>query len=93
MKHREDPPNPAGFTQLIASNRGHLLDGQPRSKKNPWGDFVGTWDLPTKIPGNTARVPTARADHALDKLQEDSEGAGLVLTGKMKNDTRSSGKA
>ena len=35
----------------MSNERGHLLEGVPKSEKNPWGDFVGTWDLPKKIPG------------------------------------------
>ena len=46
------PRKQEGFTQVISNDRGHLLDGIKRTKENPWGDFVGTWDLPKKIPGN-----------------------------------------
>ena len=27
------------------------MDGVQRSDANPWGNFVGTWDLPNKLPG------------------------------------------
>ena len=40
-----------GFTTIIGNDRGHLLPGVNRSNGNPWGDFVGTWDLPHKISG------------------------------------------
>lgn len=30
----------------IANNKGHLNPGVPRSTTNPFGDYVGTWDLP-----------------------------------------------
>lgn len=89
-EHRENPKQPQGFTQVIANDCGHLLEGVPRTDKNPWGDFVGTWDLPKKIPGNCARVPTARAGHAADQLQRGSEHANLVLSGKAKNMSRTS---
>lgn len=46
-----------GATKIIASDRGHLQSGVPRSRNNPWGDFVGTWDIPTKIPGKVIRNP------------------------------------
>jgi hypothetical protein len=40
-----------GFTQIVASDKGHLLPGVKRSRESPWGTFVGTWDMPLKIPG------------------------------------------
>ena len=40
-----------GFTQIVANNRGHLLPGVKRSRESPWGNFVGTYDMPLKIPG------------------------------------------
>ena len=45
------PKPQEGFTEITASDRGHILDGYPRSAKNPWGDFIGTWDFPKQIPG------------------------------------------
>uniref|UniRef100_A0A8B9NYQ0 Protein Flattop n=1 Tax=Apteryx owenii TaxID=8824 RepID=A0A8B9NYQ0_APTOW len=39
-----------GYTQIIADDRGHLLPSVPRSKASPWGTFLGTWDMPLKIP-------------------------------------------
>ena len=45
------PSSKDGFTQIVSTNRGHLLPGVPRSHTNPWGNFVNTWDLPKKIPG------------------------------------------
>ncbi|XP_008591326.1 PREDICTED: UPF0740 protein C1orf192 homolog [Galeopterus variegatus] len=39
-----------GYTQIIANDRGHLLPSVPRSKENPWGSFMGTWQMPLKIP-------------------------------------------
>ncbi|XP_023555596.1 protein Flattop isoform X2 [Octodon degus] len=48
-----------GYTQIIANDRGHLLPSVPRSKASPWGSFIGTWQMPLKIP--PARVTlTAR---------------------------------
>nr|XP_003466739.1 protein Flattop [Cavia porcellus] len=48
-----------GYTQIIANDRGHLLPSVPRSKASPWGSFMGTWQMPLKIP--PARVTlTAR---------------------------------
>ncbi|XP_012933013.1 protein Flattop [Heterocephalus glaber] len=48
-----------GYTQIIANDRGHLLPSVPHSKASPWGSFMGTWQMPLKIP--PARVTlTAR---------------------------------
>ena len=40
-----------GFSNIHANDRGHLLPNVPRRRESPWGTFVGTWDMPTKIPG------------------------------------------
>ncbi|XP_031292655.2 protein Flattop [Camelus dromedarius] len=39
-----------GYTQIIANDHGHLLPSVPRSKANPWGSFMGTWQMPLKVP-------------------------------------------
>ncbi|KAK2518237.1 hypothetical protein Q9233_012748 [Columba guinea] len=39
-----------GPTQIIANDRGHLLPTVPRSQVSPWGTFVGTWEMPPRIP-------------------------------------------
>ncbi|XP_029791607.1 protein Flattop [Suricata suricatta] len=39
-----------GYTQFIANDRGHLLPSVPRSKASPWGSFMGTWQMPLKVP-------------------------------------------
>jgi hypothetical protein len=31
---------------FISNERGHLQPGVARSTSNPFGDYVGTWDLP-----------------------------------------------
>ena len=49
----QHPRTYQGCTQVIGTDRGHLMDGVSRSNKNPWGDFVGTWDLPKQIPGKS----------------------------------------
>lgn len=49
-KHKEHPSTLEGFTQIIANDRGHLFDEAPKSKESPWGTFMGTWDMPCKIP-------------------------------------------
>lgn len=86
--HTERPKSKTGGTPIIATDRGHLLNGVPKSGVNPWGDFVGTWDLPKNIPGNCTRVPTARTTYARERLERDTEQASRVLTGQAKNNNR-----
>jgi len=42
-KFKEHPTQRSGSSVLIANDRGHLLNGVPRSKTSPWGTFKGTW--------------------------------------------------
>ncbi|CAJ0956358.1 unnamed protein product [Ranitomeya imitator] len=51
-----------GFTQFISNDRGHLLSGVPRAKLSPWGTFIGTWDMPTKIPPAKVSLTSRSAD-------------------------------
>ncbi|KAM5162761.1 protein Flattop [Callospermophilus lateralis] len=58
-----------GYTQIIANDRGHLLPSVPRSKVSPWGTFMGTWQMPQKIP--PARVTlTSRTTAGAASLTE-----------------------
>ncbi|XP_078277030.1 protein Flattop [Rhinoraja longicauda] len=54
-----------GSTFFIANDKGYLKPDVPRSKENPWGTFLGTWDMPQHIPqprpNLTARNPTNAA--------------------------------
>ncbi|XP_063726360.1 protein Flattop homolog [Symsagittifera roscoffensis] len=68
LLHREFPETRDGFTQIIADDRGHLLDGVPKSGKNPWGDFVGTWDMPRKFVGNITTF-MGRTEEAVDEIK------------------------
>lgn len=103
MKHRENkwknlqhtkelydqhPRARSGQTTVIGTDRGHLMDGVERTDSNPWGNFVGTWDLPNKVPGNTAPIPTARSVHAADSLARHSHHATNIITGVQKNEDR-----
>ncbi|XP_074709383.1 protein Flattop [Strix uralensis] len=47
---RQRPSLREGSTQIIADDRGHLLPTVPRSQASPWGTFVGTWEMPLRIP-------------------------------------------
>jgi len=49
-KHKARPSTLDGYTQIIATDAGHLKLGVPRSAESPWGTFMGTWDMPRKIP-------------------------------------------
>jgi len=63
-KYHKYPKTRTGFSQFNSTERGHLLPGIPRSAESPWGTFMGTWDMPTKVPPPnpkfTARVPKQR---------------------------------
>ena len=52
----QEPIAHSGFSQVIANDRGHLLPGVPRSKECPWGKFVGTWEMPKKLPGTILHI-------------------------------------
>ncbi|KAM9003703.1 protein Flattop isoform 2-T2 [Sarcophilus harrisii] len=63
----KQPEAHEGYTQIIANDRGHLLPSVPRSKANPWGTFMGTWQMPLQIP--PARINlTARSTAAANRL-------------------------
>ncbi|CAH1796772.1 unnamed protein product [Owenia fusiformis] len=61
---QERPRSLQGFTEIIANDRGHIVYDPKRSKGNPWGDHVGTWDMPIKIPGQRGMNATARSADA-----------------------------
>ncbi|XP_006895616.1 PREDICTED: UPF0740 protein C1orf192 homolog [Elephantulus edwardii] len=64
---KESISSQEGYTQIIANDRGHLLPSVPRSKASPWGSFMGTWQMPLKIP--PARVTlTSRTVAGADSL-------------------------
>ncbi|XP_044130912.1 protein Flattop [Bufo gargarizans] len=60
--YTERPSTHDGFTQFISDNRGHLLPGVPRSKTSPWGTYIGTWDMPSKIPPTRVSLTSRTAD-------------------------------
>lgn len=82
--YREKPRAFIGFTQIVANDRGHLLSGVKRSRESPWGTFVGTWDLPIKIPGNNMTNSTARTDIAMARLERMKSDGDIVLKGRLK---------
>nr|XP_033781321.1 protein Flattop [Geotrypetes seraphini] len=68
-RYKERPAAHDGHTEFITNDRGHLLPGIPRSERNPWGMFVGTWDMPLKIPPFKASL-TGRSVQASKHLAE-----------------------
>lgn len=83
-EYRERPRAFIGFTQIVANDRGHLMPGVKRSRESPWGTFVGTYDLPLKIPGNNMTNTTARTENATLRLQRFKTDGDIVLQGKLK---------
>ncbi|XP_060578209.1 protein Flattop homolog isoform X2 [Ruditapes philippinarum] len=83
-QYRERPRAFVGFTQIVASDKGHLLPGVKRSRESPWGTFVGTWDMPLKIPGNSMTNCTARTENAMMRLERIKTDGDIVLKGKLK---------
>ncbi|KAK3106914.1 hypothetical protein FSP39_002852 [Pinctada imbricata] len=82
--YRQRPRAFEGFTQIVANDRGHLLKGVKRSRESPWGAFVGTWDMPLKIPGNNMTNSTARTFHAMQRLERCKTDGDIILRGKLK---------
>lgn len=82
--HRERPRAFVGFTQIVANDRGHLLQGVKRSRESPWGPFVGTYDMPTRIPGNSMMNCTARTENAMMRLQRLKTDGDIILEGRLK---------
>ncbi|XP_069650189.1 protein Flattop isoform X4 [Haliaeetus albicilla] len=82
-----------GSTLIIADDRGHLLPTVPRSQASPWGTFVGTWDMPPRIPPArldlTSRSATA-AMQLMDRIRQPTalthacNGLWTEITGKEK---------
>uniref|UniRef100_A0A8V5GQR8 Protein Flattop n=1 Tax=Melopsittacus undulatus TaxID=13146 RepID=A0A8V5GQR8_MELUD len=67
LQNWSPPKHSEGSTPIIANDRGHLLPSVPRSQASPWGSFVGTWEMPSRIP--PARLDlTARSAAAADRL-------------------------
>ncbi|XP_051854214.1 protein Flattop isoform X2 [Antechinus flavipes] len=86
---KKQPEAHEGYTQIIANDRGHLLPSVPRSKANPWGTFMGTWQMPLQIP--PARINlTARSTAAANRLlnwPQDSGPRGNRNTPKLQEKT------
>ncbi|XP_073465496.1 LOW QUALITY PROTEIN: protein Flattop [Aquarana catesbeiana] len=90
--YKQRPSTHEGFTQFIANDRGHLLSGVPRAKTSPWGTFLGTWDMPLKIPPSKLSLTSRSADASKrltqwvensDPLISASNGLRPTITGKV----------
>ena len=55
-------------SSFLADNQGRLLPGIERSKRSPFGEFIGTWDLPKKIPGPYHVHPMGRTEKNYNSL-------------------------
>ncbi|CAF4125616.1 unnamed protein product [Rotaria socialis] len=55
-------------SSFVANGRGHILPGITKSKRSPFGEFVGTWDLPKKIPGPYHVHPMGRTEKNFNAL-------------------------
>ncbi|XP_053331207.1 protein Flattop isoform X2 [Spea bombifrons] len=76
---KEQPSTHEGQTQFIANDRGHLLPGVPKSKASPWGTFMGTWDMPLKIPPAKVTM-TSRSAQASKRLTDWIHNASPLIT-------------
>ncbi|XP_071957790.1 protein Flattop homolog [Antedon mediterranea] len=77
---KEHPSQYDGFTQIIANDRGHILPGVSRSQVSPWGEFLGTWDMPRKIPGNATK--TMEQSKYLCTVQQTQQKTKTISPGK-----------
>jgi len=67
-------------TEIIVDNNGHLVSKHRRESSSGSG-FVGTWQMPVRIPGNKIDNPTARDQAAYEKLRDCYSDSKLLLTG------------
>ncbi|XP_041093005.1 protein Flattop [Polyodon spathula] len=83
-QHKQHPSALEGRTQFITNDRGHLLPGM-RSKNSSWSSFLGTWDLPRRIPPPWVNY-TARSAEGAQKLQKlVQEGSSAYLLSRDKS--------
>ncbi|XP_030321015.1 protein Flattop [Calypte anna] len=91
-----------GCTRILTNDRGHLLPTVPRSQTSPWGTFVGTWDMPPRIPPPKLDL-TARSAPAATRLLEQihrpstlthaCNGLQTEITGKLQEPSQRSSQA
>jgi len=71
-------------TRVIADDNGHLKSSHKR-EGSAKTSFIGTWDLPKRLPGNSIDNPMARDAEAYEKLNATYGESKLRLTGKKFN--------
>ncbi|XP_064032004.1 protein Flattop [Pogoniulus pusillus] len=77
LPRRQRPPLRGGPTQIIADDRGHLLPDVPRCQASPWGSFLGTWDLPRRLPPARLDLTARSAAAAALLLQRSRQPCAL----------------
>ncbi|XP_054254498.1 protein Flattop [Indicator indicator] len=78
-RHGHQRPSPReGPTQIVANDRGHLLPAVPRCQASPWGTFVGTWDMPPRIPPARLDLTSRSAAAAARLLQRSRQPSALT---------------
>ncbi|OON16098.1 hypothetical protein X801_08091 [Opisthorchis viverrini] len=71
MQH---PKTRTRTTHIIADDQGHLLPNQKTAPGDcPWGNYVGTWDLPCHLYGYKVYNPCARSKEGMEYLQHKKE--------------------
>lgn len=55
-------------SNFIADDKGHILPGIEKSSRSPFGEFIGTWDLPKRIPGPYHVHPMGRTEKNFNSL-------------------------
>ncbi|CAL8088980.1 unnamed protein product [Calicophoron daubneyi] len=70
----EHPKAKKRTTHIVANDRGHLLPGQKTVPGDcPWGNYVGTWDLPCHLLGPAVDNPTSRSEAGIQYLRKQKE--------------------
>ncbi|KAL8184443.1 UNVERIFIED_CONTAM: hypothetical protein K2H54_017070 [Gekko kuhli] len=99
---KQRPSARDGYTQFVADDKGHLLPFVPRSKASPWGTYIGTWDMPLKIPPARVSLTSRSVDAAAQltawinkskALNNACNGLVPEITGKTSDLTETSAKA
>ncbi|KAG5441651.1 Protein Flattop [Clonorchis sinensis] len=73
-KTNEHPKTRTRTTHIIANDQGHLLPNQKTAPGDcPWGNYVGTWDLPCHLYGYKVYNPCARSKEGMEYLQHKKE--------------------
>ncbi|XP_066145141.1 uncharacterized protein [Euwallacea fornicatus] len=64
------PTQREGKTKIIANDRGHILPEIKKVRKQPWGGFISTWNLPRKIDKRTAECLNENAKDNNKRFQK-----------------------